>query len=303
MSKYKSPPFLKPNDKIAIVSMASAVQEEPIHKAKAIIAEQGYEVLLGKSILNRHHNFGGTDEERIQDLQNALDDPEVKAIFSSRGGYGMTRILDKLDFSKFQKNPKWIIGFSDITGLHLKIQTLGYQSIHGPMPSTFKFDKGSLNRLFRLLNGEGIELIVKSKDQNRIGKAIAPIVGGNLCLLAHSLGSMADISYDGSILFVEDIGEYMYSIDRMFVQLKRAGKLNKVKGVIVGDFSDVKEQSTPFGKSIEEIVLEHVGELDIPIAFGFPMGHDKVNIPFRLGEEVTLEVNESKSSLNNYVTS
>lgn len=303
MSNFKAPPFLKIGDTIAIVSMASAVQEKHIQKAQEYLTKEGFNVVLGEAVLSRFHNFAGDDSARSIDLQKALDDANVKAIISSRGGYGMTRILDDLDFTEFLKNPKWIVGFSDITALHLKVQSIGYQSIHGPMPSTFGFDASSTKRLLNLLRGDGIKLTIKSRKENRIGITQAPIIGGNLCLLAHCIGSLSDIDYDGKILLIEDIGEYMYAIDRMLVQLKRAGKFSKLKGIIVGDFSDVKEQETPFGKSIEEIVLERVGELDIPIAFGFPIGHDDVNIPVKLGDEIIFEVTENTSSIKNHVIS
>ncbi|SOE19829.1 muramoyltetrapeptide carboxypeptidase [Spirosomataceae bacterium TFI 002] len=294
---YISPPYLREGDKVGICSMASAVSEEAITKAVKQLEAKGFEVVLDENILAWEFNFAGNDAIRLHALQSMLDNPEIKAVFSSRGGYGVSKITDDLNFDKFIENPKWIVGFSDITALHMKIQSIGFQSIHGPMPSTFGYNQNSFDLLIETLNGKVGEIITKPNSLNRTGTATAPIIGGNLCLLAHNVGSSGDFSFDNHLLYIEDIGEYAYNIDRMLVQLQRAGKLNNLAGLIIGDFSDVRENDSPFGKTVEEIILSHVSDYSYPVCFDFPIGHEKINLAVKNGAIATLESNIKQSKL------
>lgn len=295
--KYKSPPFLQKGDKVGICSMASAVSADAIRIATEMLQKKGFEVVVDPQILAKEFNFAGNDEIRRDAIQKMLDDQGIKAIFSSRGGYGVSKNIDQLDFTQFLENPKWIIGFSDITALHMKIQSLGFQSIHGPMPSTFGYSEDSFIFLINSLKGESETIHAEANKFNKIGKAQGPLIGGNLCLLAHNIGSAGDFSLDAHLLFIEDIGEYAYNIDRMMVQLKRAGKLKNLAGLIIGDFSDVKENDSPFGKCVEEIILDHVKEYQYPVAFGFPIGHEKKNLSLRNGASYLLTCEQSNSKL------
>lgn len=292
------PPSLQPGDTVGIVAMASRIKPEAVHRAKELLAQWGLEVLVGESVFSSHYNFSAPDEVRRRDLQSMLDNPKVKAIFSARGGYGSSRLVDDLNFYLFQKSPKWIIGFSDITALHLTLHKLGYQSIHGPMPSTFFNDAYSTTTLKHLLWGVRQEYMWENPENpQRTGKVQAPLIGGNLCLLAHSIGSPSDISFDHKILFVEDVGEAHYAVDRYMVQLKRAGKLKKLAGLIIGQFSDMKDAPANFGKTAQEIIFSHVKEGDFPVVSDFPSGHTLANYAVPLGRIVQLEVTESEATL------
>ncbi len=285
------PPYLKKGDKIAIIAMASKINRSDLDFSINIMQnEWGVEVLVGDSVNSAYFDFAGNDDVRRFDFQKMLDDSSVKAIFSARGGYGSSRFIDQINFDNFVQNPKWIIGFSDITAVHEKVQALGYQSIHGPMPKTFSRDYPSVERLQDFLFGSFPDYKISSHPMNQLGRAEGQIVGGNLCLLAHSIGSQSELNTEGKILFIEDISEYLYNIDRMIVQLKRAGKLDNLAGLIVGDFSDTKDNDSPFGKGVEEIVLEHTASYNYPICFGFPAGHESVNFPLLLGRNTTMKI-------------
>lgn len=295
--ELKAPPYLQAGDKVAIVAVASSVERSAIEASCRALEMWGLEVKIGESVGAVYNGFAGNDTLRLTDFQRFLNDESIKAIFSARGGYGCSRIIDDIDFSTFMQSPKWIIGFSDITALHGKIQNLGFQSIHGPMPKTMLNDKASDESLRQVLFGESIYYKVPIHSLNRKGRGAGILIGGNLCLLAHVIGSASDVSYDGKILFLEDIGEYLYNIDRMMVQLKRAGKLSKLAGLIVGQFSDMKENSIPFGKSVYKIIHEHTASFSYPVAFDFPIGHTDVNWAVRCGERVALEVTNEKVRL------
>lgn len=298
----KIPPYLQPGDTIAVVCPAGFM---PAERAKACIQtlkKWGYKVVKGKTLGGKSKNyFSGTDEERLHDLQQCIDDPNINAILCGRGGYGTTRILDGIDWKAFKKNPKWIIGFSDITVLHGYMhEQLGIASIHGPMAGAFNNGKGEDRFTFSLkdsLEGKPVQYISTSHPFNRTGKVKAPVIGGNLCLMAHSIGSNAEYNTDGKILFIEDIGEQLYNIDRMILQLKRAGKLKKLKGLIVGGFSDNKDTERPFGKTAYEIIAEAVKEYRYPTCFGFPISHERENVAIAIGLTYALEINEDAVSL------
>jgi muramoyltetrapeptide carboxypeptidase len=299
----KFPAYLKPGDTIAIVCPAGYL---PAAKAKACIntlKKWGYKVAKGKTLGGKSKNyFSGSFEERLADLQNQIDDPTVNAILCGRGGYGTTHLLDHIDWKKFKKNPKWIIGFSDITILHSYLHTeLGIASIHGPMANAFNEDNG-INRytlsLKDTIEGKPVHYIAKPHAQNALGKSTAPMVGGNLSLLAHAVGTNADIETRGKILFIEDIGEQLYNVERMLLQLKRAGKLSKLKGLVVGGFTSNKDTDRPFGKKIEQVIHDVVSEFKFPICFGFPISHEKENVAIVVGATYQLEVTEHGATLS-----
>ena len=299
----KFPTYLKPGDTIAIVCPAGYL---PAAKAKACIntlKKWGFKVTKGKTLGGKSKNyFSGSFEERLADLQNQIDDPSINAILCGRGGYGTTHLLDHIDWKKFKKNPKWIIGFSDITILHTYLLTeIGVASIHGPMANAFNEDNG-INRytlsLKDSLEGKPVHYTAKPHTQNTYGKATAPMVGGNLSLLAHAVGTNADVDTRGKILFIEDVGEQLYNVERMLLQLKRAGKLSKLKGLIVGGFTSNKDTDRPFGKNIEQVIYDVVREFKFPICFGFPISHEKENVAIIVGGTYRLDVSVHGTTLS-----
>lgn len=301
MIQLKTPPPIKPGDKIRIVSPAGKVAEKYVLPVVEWLTQQGYKVELGKHVFDTHFQFAGTDDERLEDLQTALDDPETAAIICSRGGYGTVRIIDKLDFSGFRKHPKWLVGFSDITILHAAINKLGIATIHGAMPRFFFDENGqsneNLDSLMQLLKGNPVEYKIETQPENRTGSCTAGIVGGNLSIMVSLLGTKYEIDTRGKILFIEDIDEYLYHTDRMMHQLKLAGKLDNLVGLVVGDFTDVKDNESPFGKTVHEIIAEAVVDYNYPVCFGFPAGHDKRNLALAFGMNWSLEVSEQKVGL------
>lgn len=297
----KTPPPIKPGDKIRIVSPAGKVAEKYVLPAIEWLVAQGYRVELGKHVFDTHFQFAGTDDERLEDLQTALDDPETSTIICSRGGYGTVRIIDKLDFQHFKKNPKWLVGFSDITILHTAINQLGIATIHGAMPRFFFDEDGQANEnlvsLMELLTGNPAEYNFEPQPENRPGSCTAGIIGGNLSIIVSLLGTKYGIDTRGKILFIEDIDEYLYHTDRMMHQLKLAGKLDKLAGLVVGDFTDVKDNESPFGKTVHEIIAEAVAEFNYPVCFGFPAGHNKRNLALAFGKNWELKVTEQETGL------
>lgn len=301
MIQLKTPPHIKPGDKICIVSPAGKVAEKYVLPAVEWLTRQGYNVELGKHVFDTHFQFAGTDAERLEDLQTALDDPETAAIICSRGGYGTVRIIGQTDFSRFRKKPKWLVGFSDITILHSAINKLGIATIHGAMPRFFFDDNGQSNEnlktLMELLTGNQAEYKIDGYPENRPGKCIAGIVGGNLSIMVSLLGTKYEIDTRGKILFIEDIDEYLYHTDRMMHQLKLAGKLDALAGLVVGDFTGMKDNESPFGKTVHEIIAEAVVDYNYPVCYGFPAGHDKRNLALAFEMNWKLEVSEQKAGL------
>lgn len=291
------PKALKAGDKVGIVAPARSIDEESYPEILRIIKNQGYETIRGKSTSLYHGPFAGTDSERAEDLQQMMDDPEIKAIFCLRGGYGTIRIMDKLNFYSLLKNPKWLIGFSDITILHNKLHQIGLASMHGQMPLNFvgrKENKG-LDTLFTALKGEELNYKLEAHALNKEGYAKAELVGGNVAILCSLIATPYDLNCDGKILFVEEVGEYLYRFDRLMHHLKLSGKLAKLKGLIVGGLSDMKDNEPAFGQTVEEIVSDLVNEYDYPVCFGFPAGHIKENYPLVFGTEFKLEVKKDKT--------
>lgn len=286
-----SPPFLKKGDKIAITCPAKSLPDS-IESAINLLQSWGLEVVLGETVTASFHQFAGDDDLRTKDIQRFLDDTSIKAVIAARGGYGTIRIIDRLNFNLFRKSPKWLVGFSDITVLHSHIlETCGIQTIHGQMPLNVPDGtKPSLESLRKALFGENLNYRIQANKFNKPGKALAPLIGGNLTLLVIMNNSVSEMDFTDKILFIEDVGEYLYSIDRLLWNLKRAGKLSRLKGLIVGGFTDLKDNPAPFGQTVEEIVLSHVKEFDYPVCFDFPAGHLPDNHALIFGKNVTLEV-------------
>lgn len=258
----------------------------------------GLEVIIGATLNASYHQFAGDDELRAKDLQRFIDDDSIKAIIAARGGYGTVRIIDRIDFSNLLQHPKWLVGFSDITLLHSHVHNnYGLQSIHGQMPVNIPdASSQSLQTLRKALFGETLAYHFNSHSLNRAGKVTAPVIGGNLTLLVAALGSVSDMDYAGKILFIEDVGEYYYSIDRMLYTLKRAGKLSRLAGLMIGAFSDMKDNDIPFGFTVPQIVMNLVGEYNYPVCFDFPAGHIPDNHALIFGRDMELLVNEHNVS-------
>lgn len=283
-----APPYLQPGDKVAVTAPASRVHLQDVISGTTILQQWGLEVETGATAGRSFHNFSDTFENRLGELQRFLDAPEVKCIFAARGGYGISDLIDHLDFTAFRKHPKWVVGFSDLTALLLHLNSLGFEAVHGSMAKTLNFDSFSTSMLQALLFGEAPAYQLPGHRKNREGKAMGEAIGGNLVLLAHSIGSASDISYDGKILFLEEIGEKLYHIDRLMVQLKRAGKLKHLAGLVMGSFTDMSEPS--FGFNATQIILHHTASYDYPVALGFQFGHESVNLPVIMGRNHELEV-------------
>ena len=290
-----TPPYLQKGDTIGIVCTARKISKADIAKGIDIINSWGFKVIVGNSVGAADNQYGGSDVVRRADLQRMLDNPDIKAIISARGGYGTVRIVDGLDWTKFKQHPKWILGYSDITVLHSHIyRNLGIETLHASMPISFpKNTPEALASLYKALTGQAIEYTWPSQPLDRKGTATAELVGGNLSLLFALSGSASDIDTTGKILFIEDIGEYRYHFDRMMMQIKRSGKLDNLAGLIVGgltDITDNKDHDTPFGKTAEQIVHEHVRGFSYPVAFGFPAGHIPDNRALIIGREAEMSV-------------
>jgi muramoyltetrapeptide carboxypeptidase len=305
----KIPPYLKKGDTIGITCPAGFITLEDIQPSIIKMKEWGFEIKIGSTVGKKDFTFGGTDEERLQDLQQMLDDATIKAIMCARGGYGAVRIIDQLDFKKFVTKPKWIIGFSDITIIHSHLnKNFGIASIHSKMCNSFPKDWSkaepvqiaTINSIQQCLAGEKMTYTATPNEKNKTGKATGILIGGNLKTLETLAGSKSDIITDGKILFVEDTGEYLYSIDRMFWNLKRSGKLSKLKALIVGGFK-VKPAEDPadeFGLNLFEIVSAVVKEYNYPVCFDFPVGHQKNNFALKCGVRHTLSVSATETSLS-----
>lgn len=296
----KTPPYLKKGDTIGIVCPAGYMAMDRVAECIRVLKEDwGYGVKPGKTVGSGSATyFSGTDEERLDDLQQMLDDDSVQAVLCARGGYGTGRIIDKLNFKKFKRQPKWIIGFSDITVLHAHLYSNYYiSSLHAPMAGAFN-DAGYISRyvqsLKAALEGRWAKYNCEPHELNRTGEAIGELVGGNLALLANIIGTESDLKTKGRILFIEDIGEYLYNVDRMFYQLKRSGKLARLSGLIIGGFTDMKDTERPFGKTVYELIYDIVREYDYPVCFNFPVSHGKENYALKIGAGYKLKVGRSK---------
>jgi len=295
-----TPPYLKPGDKIAIVATARKVAPSEMEVAISTFRSWGLQVVTGPHLFGEKDQYSGTDEERASDLQMMLDDKEVKAILCARGGYGTVRIIDTLNFSVFEQHPKWIVGYSDITVLHSHINThLGIETLHAIMPINFP-DEGTqaaIESLRKALFGEVLEYNTGNQPLNMEGSVSGVLTGGNLSILYSLTGSSSDFQTEGKILFIEDLDEYLYHIDRMMMNVKRSGKLSGIKGLIVGGLAKMNDNTIPFGKNAEQIISEYALEAGIPVCFNFPAGHIADNRALILGREVHLNIGQNGVSL------
>jgi muramoyltetrapeptide carboxypeptidase len=292
------PPFLQPGDTIAITCPAGFMSREKAQTCIDTLQAWGFRVVVGDTLGGASPNyFSGTDRERLTDLQRFLDDPAIDAILFGRGGYGLSRIIDVIDFTSFIAKPKWLIGFSDITVLHAHIfSNYNIASLHAPMAGAFN-DGGASEpgviSLHAALTGVAAAYSCPPAPFDRHGKAHAPLVGGNLTLLTHLVGSPSDINTTGKLLFLEDVGEYLYNVDRMLRQLRRNGKLSRLAGLLIGAFTDMKDTTRPFGATVEEIIRDAVFDYEYPVCFGFPVSHGKENVALKVGVTHTLEVDSA----------
>ena len=296
------PPYLQKGDTLGIVAPAGFMPIEKMQACIETLDSWGYSVQLGATTHSNSQNyFSGTDEERLNDLQQMMDDSNIKAILCARGGYGLSRIIDDLSFKKFKKHPKWIIGFSDVTVLHSHLfSNYKIASLHAPMAAAF--NNGECNNPYILslknaIEGKPAHYECAAHAFNKKGEAKGQLVGGNLSLLAHLTGTASAIKTKNKILFLEDVGEYFYNIDRMMLQLKRSGMLQKLAALMIGGFTDTKDTERPFGKSVYEIIFDQVSEYDFPVCFGFPVSHEKENYAMKIGGKYKLSVGNDVSVL------
>lgn len=295
----KRPPVLRSGDLVYITAPAKAIEEEHVLFAKELFEDAGFRVMIGQHCLGRHHYFSGTDEERQADLQFAIDHPEVKAIVCARGGYGCVRIVDRIQWAGMLREPKWMIGFSDVTVFHQRLQRFGISSIHGTMVLNYNTNSSeAINTMMAALKGENADVSCDPNSYNKNGVANGKLVGGNLSIVYSLLGTDDQVDFTDCILFVEDLAEHLYHIDRMFFALNKAGVLDKIKGLIIGGMTDLEDTDIPFGKTVEEIILDHFTYRNIPIAFGFPAGHISDNRALILGDQCKLEVSAEKTLLS-----
>jgi len=294
-----TPPFLKPNDQIRIISPSGSIDPEYIDGAKNILTGWGFKVTEGQYARSEYGRFAGTSEQRAGDLQQALDDTNVKAIMCSRGGYGAAQIIDRIDFTGFIKSPKWLIGFSDITILHNAISNMGIASIHGIMAkqlTELPVESEQVKNLRNILTGNLPAYTIPGEEYNRIGQAQGKLLGGNLSVLMGLRGSQYDLTYKNAILFIEDIGEKPYQIDRMIQNLRFSGVLKQLSGLLLGQFSDCDEDPLMM-QSISGLIFDAVKDYDYPVGFNFPAGHVDNNFPIIIGANVTLRVTKNSTEL------
>ncbi len=295
------PNYLKAGDTVAIVAPSGILnnREKEVNQAKDLLKSWGLNVIIGEHVFKRANHFAGTDDERAEDFQNALDNPNIKAIWCARGGYGTVRILDKLDYTKFKANPKWVIGYSDITAIHNQLNKEGSETIHALMCTSLTDDLAKIDNALETfkcaLFGKPLNYSIESSSYNKMGTVSGQLVGGNLTLLHTMLGSKTSIDTSGKILFIEEIGEYKYHIDRMLQSLKRAGYFENCKGLIVGNMSKMRRNTTPWGTSVQQLILDVMAEYDFPILFDFPAGHEKDNRALILGRTIQLTVGSDQS--------
>lgn len=296
-----TPPYLKQGSTIGITCPSSYIALERIEYAAGVLRDKGYKIILGKTSGTQHGYFSGTDDERTADLQAMLDDPNIDAILMGRGGYGMSRIIDRLNFTSFKNKPKWICGFSDIVILQNHIQAqFELPSLHSPMCNAYKADtinSEHLQSFFDAISGKELQYQIPASPFNRTGTAKGTLTGGNLSILAHLTGSVSEVDTAGKILFLEDISEYLYNIDRLLLNLKRAGKLDKLAGLVLGGFNELQDTERPFGQTVEEIIWDKVKEYNYPVCFDLPVGHIDINYTLALGMPYELNVTAEGSML------
>ena len=297
------PDYLKAGDTVAIVAPSGILKNRnnEVEQAIGLLKSWNLNVIIGRHVFKTDNHFAGTDAERCEDFQNALDNPSVSAIWCARGGYGTVRILDKLDYTKFKENPKWIIGYSDITALHNQIHNAGVESIHALMCVSLTKDLSEIEQTISTFKntifGSPLSYNLEGSIYNKVGSASGQLIGGNLTILHTMLGSNTSIDTSGKVLFIEEIGEYKYHIDRMLQSLKRAGYFDSCQAVIVGDITKLRKNTTPWGKPIEQLILDALSDYDFPIVFNMPAGHEKDNRALIFGRRVMLTSGKEKSTL------
>ena len=296
------PKKLTKGDKIGIISTARKISLEELKPAIHILESWGLEVVLGTNLLEADNQFSGTVHQRTADFQSMIDDESIRAILCARGGYGSIQIIDNIDFSSLKKNPKWIVGYSDVTVLHSHLNTLGIASMHATMPINFSTNTDkAIQSLRKSLFGLENNIKCKTHPFNKLGSVEAEIVGGNLSILYSLLGSKSDIDTNKKILFIEDLDEYLYHIDRMIISLKRNGKFDNLEGLIIGGISEMNDNDIPFGKTSVQIILEHLESFDFPICFDFPAGHMDDNNAIVFGINSRLIITEKKVILSSKI--
>jgi muramoyltetrapeptide carboxypeptidase len=290
----KIPAYLAKGDTIGIVCPSGYMPEEKAATCIEVLEQWGYHVKIGKTVGSQFHYFSGTDAERLADLQAMLDDKTVKAILCGRGGYGMSRIIDQLDFTFFKRNPKWLIGFSDITVLHAHVyRKYNIATLHAPMAGAFndgEYENAFVQSIQKALKGSALNYSCASHPLNKTGRAEGELIGGNLSIVAHLIGSVSGFQTKGKILFLEDIGEYIYHIDRMMIQLQRAGMLDGLAGLIIGGFTEMKDTTIPFGTDVLSVIHSHIKDYRYPVCFDFPVSHEKNNYALKVGVRHELAV-------------
>lgn len=292
---------LLPRDKIGLIAPSRKITKDDLQECVHLLEEWGYHVVFGENLYQEHHQFAGNDDERAEDFLQMIKNPEIKAILCVRGGYGTVRILEKLDFHVIQQNPKWIIGYSDITVLHSYYnKVINCETVHATMPIKCKSEtmqNDTWQMLRKVLKGDLIDYEIPGHEFNRPGKTTARLVGGNLSVLFSLRGTFCDLDTDDKILFLEDLDEYLYHLDRMMMNLKISGKLKKLKGLIIGGMTEMKDNNIPFGKTAYEIIADAVNDYDYPVIYNFPAGHCEPNLPLILGRTVLMEVKQEKATL------
>lgn len=292
------PPALNPGDLIYITAPAKLMDAQAVTYAKKHLEENGFKVLISKNCLGKHHYFSGTDEERLLDFQFGIDHPDVRAILCARGGYGSIRLVDRINWANMLREPKWLIGFSDITVFHHRLNSLGVQSIHGSMPINFeKNTDAALTSLVNTIKGRWPQFALPSNQCNKVGIATGNLIGGNLSIVYSMLGTDDQYDFEDSILFLEDLGEHYYQVERMFFALKKSGAFQKIKGLIIGGISELEDTDPPLGRTIEEIVLDQLMFTRIPVLFNFPGGHIEDNRAMVFGKKIQLTVSEGEASV------
>jgi muramoyltetrapeptide carboxypeptidase len=288
------PPLLEKGDTVKIISTARKIDREIVLESRKLLESKGLKVEFGKNLFSEYHQFAGTDRHRAEDLQEAVENPNVKAIFCARGGYGTIKLMNKVSLEPLKKQPKWLVGYSDVTVLHNCLNNLGIASLHATMPVNYSGNtSGALNSLFQALFSEQYQYEILPETKNRSGICEGELTGGNLSIIYSLLGTKFDISTENKILFIEDLDEYLYHVDRMMAALYYSGKLQNLKGLIVGGMTGMNDNEIPFGKTAEDIILEYVSEYDYPVVFNFPAGHVADNRALILGKKHLLKVSDN----------
>jgi len=296
--KMTTPEFLQKGDTVAIVATARKIDATVLQPAVKLLESWGLHVVLGKTIGKEDHQLAGPDWQRATDLQEMMDNPKIKAIWAAKGGYGTVRIIDRLDFSNFRKKPKWICGFSDVTVLHSHLNNMNIETLHSLMAVSAKTATPQAIESFRkALFGQKLEYKLPKHNFNKTGKASGELVGGNLSVLYSVMGSKSEIDYKGKILFIEDLDEYLYHIDRMMMNLKRNGYFDGLKAVVIGGMTEMNDNDIPWGKDALQIVQDVLKDYKFPIIFNFPAGHIKDNRAMIFGKTVSIDVTETGSTV------